>query len=121
MTELDYTYYSLYDPFAKPEETLKLYVEKKLKQIYPDIDYICDLQWSVSNYGKTYVQSKYCQGPSWIVESCYEPDQNKPSAEDCLYVLLHKVDSNNIVYDTLRFQSPLEASIALEWLLQGGF
>ncbi len=121
MTELFYNQILSEDPFVKPEQTLKLYIEKRLKQTFPDKDYVCSLDWSIINYQNTYKQSKYCQGPSWVIESCYEPDPNKDCEEDCMYVLIHKIDSNNVIYDTLRFNTPIEASIALEWLIMGGY
>jgi hypothetical protein len=103
------------------KQGLEHYVQQKLKDIYPQEDHICNIEWSVINYGNTYVQSDDCIGPSWVVEPCYKGDSNKHSEEDCIYVLIHKIDSNNVIYDTLRFDSPLEASIALEWLISGGF
>jgi len=100
---------------------LKSYIEHKLSLIYQHNNYVCNFTWDVSNLSKTYVQSKHCMGPTWVVESCFEPDSNKEYEEDCMYVLIHKVDSNNTIYDTLRFETPIEAALALEWLISGGF
>lgn len=121
MTESAYNEIFFNNTLIKPEDSLKLYIEERLKQIYQDKDYVCSLDWSIINYQNTYKQSKYCQGPTWVVESCFEFDEDKDCEEDCMYVLIHKMDSNNLIYDTLRFNTPIEASIALEWLISGGF
>jgi len=97
------------------KEGLEHYVQEKLKNLYPKEDHTCSIEWSIANNQNTYVQSKDCIGPSWIVEPCSKYEK------DSIYVLLHKVDSDNIIYETLQFDSPLEASIALEWLINAGY